>query len=169
MRLINIYIIIITLILGAFKGHSQESLGEIPYRTEQIESSKKNRLNIQAQSAERAERADEIIYLYDTLEIPIVDEFTRYRIKIFPKSIEHPSVFDSSSYLFRINGQYLDTFRYSNTPARNIVAVPGGGTQIDTVDFYSSRFLYGYFKRLQNHQYHFCASHFRHVHTKWSE
>lgn len=107
-------------------GFSQEVLEELPFRhtTEQK--------SIFQSSGSRAGE-NEIIYLYDTLQLPIIDEFTRYRLKIFPVSIEDPAVFDSASYRYTINGEAPDSVSFRKKPAYNIVVNPFNGDLDSTV------------------------------------
>ena len=60
----------------------------------------------------RAEDEVKINYLFDPLELPIRDDFTSYKIKFFVKDTNDPSVFDSLSYSFTINGKYQDSLYY---------------------------------------------------------
>lgn len=52
---------------------------------------------------------DEIIYLYDTLELPFIDDFVRNRNKNVRLSIGDPGVFDSTFAYFKVDGLAPDT------------------------------------------------------------
>lgn len=97
----------------------QETLGEIPYRVEQGATIQVN------QNALKRSRSDvKITYLLNTLQLPIIDDFSTNKIKNFPRDTSHPQVFDSTSYLFRANDLPLDTLRFKRDTVYNYFINP---------------------------------------------
>lgn len=68
-----------------------------------------------------------INYLLRTLSLPVRDDFSQWRIKIFPVEVSHPSVFDSLSYQFTVNGKYDSTFAFRRDTVFNFTYNPFTG------------------------------------------
>ncbi len=128
-------------VLACFGGKSQEQLGELPYRAEQYNTSETRSKNI----ASRSDVQDSSIsYLLNTLELPIIDDFSRNRTKVFHKNLNHPSIFDSTSYLFRVNGLAEDSVKFMYDTVYNYIVDPVSGNidsttaQPITIEFYDT-------------------------------
>jgi len=103
-------------------GMAQEELGNLWNRSATgvyLENSEQQYID-----AERAEEDVKINYLFNTLELPVVDDFAKYKIKYFVTDTNHASVFDSLTYTFTENGSYTDTLRYVTDTVYNYIFNP---------------------------------------------
>ncbi len=102
---------------------AQEELGILPYRAEQYSEPTLVSNNF----GSRASADSVITYLLNTLELPIIDDFSKNRLKFFPTSVDHPSIFDSLSVHFVVNNQNLDSIEFMTKPIFNYVVDPVTG------------------------------------------
>jgi hypothetical protein len=110
-------LIIIFAFLATLQVQGQiEELGMMPLRLEQAEIS----------GGARSTQVP-IRYLLRTLDLPVRDDFSKWKIKVFPTDINHPSVFDSLSYLFTANGQYDSVYAFRRDTVYNFTLNPFTG------------------------------------------
>lgn len=96
---------------------SQEELGELKFR----ESAE----NFESKSLKSSREGEvNITYLYDLIDLPIIDDFSSYRAKVFITDTNHSSVFDSLAYTFLADGNYLDSLSYSFDTVYNYIINP---------------------------------------------
>ena len=105
-----------------FSAKAQEELGILPYRAEQYSKSLSSN-----NYGSRAAGDSSITYLLNTLELPIIDDFSKNRIKHFPTSVDHPTVFDSTSYRFLANNLPVDSVEFMNDSVFNYIVDPFTG------------------------------------------
>lgn len=101
-----------------------EELQMIPFRTEQSQ-----RLH---PSTSRSLTVP-IHYLLNTIDLPFRDDFSTYRIKAYPIDINHPSVFDSLSYRYTLNGKKDSIITYRRDTVYNFTYNPFTGSFDSTV------------------------------------
>ncbi|MCH9821920.1 MAG: hypothetical protein K0U33_01015, partial [Bacteroidetes bacterium] len=105
-----------------FSAKAQEELGVLPYRAEQYSEPVSN-----DNYGSRATEDSSITYLLNTLELPIIDDFSKNRIKHFPTTVDHPTVFDSTSYRFLANNLPVDSVEFMNDSVFNYIVDPFTG------------------------------------------
>ncbi|MGB0404431.1 MAG: T9SS type A sorting domain-containing protein [Salibacteraceae bacterium] len=110
-------LLVFFLLVFSFTVFSQEELGELKYRSSGEVTTNKT-LN--------SSRADDtpIIYLYDLMDLPIIDDFSSYKKKVFVTDTSHSSVFDSLAHSFLADGVYLDSLEYSFDSVYNFIINP---------------------------------------------
>ena len=65
-----------------------------------------------------------IHYLFNPIDLPIRDDFSKNKIKHFVTDTNDPSVFDSLSYSFLVNNGFVDTLKYVRDTVYNYVFNP---------------------------------------------
>lgn len=111
------------LISQIFCARAQEELGVLPYRAEQYSEPTFVTNNF----GSRADQDSSITYLLNTLDLPIIDDFSKNRIKYFPTTVDNPAVFDSLSFRFVVNNQPLDSVEFMIDSVFNVIVDPVTG------------------------------------------
>ncbi len=112
-----------------FPTVGQETLGPLSVRAEQFTTD----ITDSKQYGSRSETDSTIQYLLNTLELPIIDDFSKNHLKVFHKDFNHPSIFDSSSYLFKVNGLPLDSVEIKFDSTFNYIVDPVSGNLDSTL------------------------------------
>lgn len=87
-----------------------------------------NRALFQRSTLLKSNDADSgIVYLLDTLELPVVDDFSQNRLKDVHLSADHPLVFDSVQAFFSVDGSFPDTGKFRFDSVAYFTSAVGGG------------------------------------------
>lgn len=85
-------------------------------------------------SSDKTELIDSFIYLFDPIDIPFRDDFSRNKLKQLTAKATDPGVFDTTFYKLFIGNQKVDTAdRYTNLPTK-LYRFNADSSAIDTTD-----------------------------------
>ncbi len=124
----QLYSIFFSLVV-VFGAQAQEELGTLPYRAEQYKANQVSK----KQFGSRADGDSTIRYLFNTLELPVIDDFSKNHIKVFHKDFNHPSIFDSTSYKFVVDGVGVDSIEFKLDTVYDYRVDPVAGNLDSTV------------------------------------